>query len=49
MPDSKPGGRESPSPARQSGKQQHDPPGSGKGTGDQDSKKENLEDQVKVC
>jgi hypothetical protein len=43
-------GRQSPPPETQSGRQQQDPPASGKGTDpvDSDAKKVELQDQLKV-
>ena len=49
MPESKPAGRESPPPSRQTGAQQHDPPGSGHGTGNEDTQRKNLENELEVC
>lgn len=43
-----PEGRESPSPSRQTGAQQHDPPGSGQGIGKMDDKKEKLQKEIEV-
>lgn len=46
-----PEGGESPPPERQSGKQIHEPPASGQGVQNVDSKakKGEMEDQLKVC
>jgi hypothetical protein len=49
MPESKPAGRESPDPERQTGGQQRDPVGSGQGTGNKDTSEKNLKSELEVC